>query len=98
MRISDWSSDVCSSDLRRPGEREVLHVGEGEQQRWQQRDEGDEERPGQGDAREDPPEVALGLRPRANARDEAPLLADVLDLLGGKIGRAARRERVCQYV
>src|SRR3546814_5442066 len=25
MRISDWSSDVCSSDLRRPGEDRHLH-------------------------------------------------------------------------
>src|SRR3546814_16772635 len=25
MRISDWSSDVCSSDLSRPGGREYLH-------------------------------------------------------------------------
>src|SRR3546814_15164804 len=24
MRISDWSSDVCSSDLRQEGERDVL--------------------------------------------------------------------------
>src|SRR3546814_8213331 len=23
MRISDWSSDVCSSDLRRPGDRAI---------------------------------------------------------------------------
>src|SRR3546814_1979728 len=27
MRISDWSSDVCSSDLRMPGQRHPLAVG-----------------------------------------------------------------------
>src|SRR3546814_6891708 len=27
MRISDWSSDVCSSDLRRTGVERIGHVG-----------------------------------------------------------------------
>src|SRR3546814_7730987 len=29
MRISDWSSDVCSSDLDRGGHRKELHLAEG---------------------------------------------------------------------
>src|SRR3546814_12795243 len=30
MRISDWSSDVCSSDLRKPGDRAAAAVVEDE--------------------------------------------------------------------
>src|SRR3546814_5711827 len=28
MRISDWSSDVCSSDLRGPARHELLKIGD----------------------------------------------------------------------
>src|SRR3546814_4208415 len=29
MRISDWSSDVCSSDLMKPNARKVRRIGDG---------------------------------------------------------------------
>src|SRR3546814_9150619 len=65
MRISDWSSDVCSSDLlaaERPGDPFGGHIGDHETL--------DEEGEGQPLGEED----------------------------GCQIGRAACRERVCQYV
>src|SRR3546814_19680133 len=37
MRISDWSSDVCSSDLRRP--EGVRHLRHGEEAQWRGQDQ-----------------------------------------------------------
>ena len=86
--------DADRDQDRRAGEREVLHVGEGEEHRRQQGDEGDEERAGERDAAEDAGEVPLGLGSGPDAGDEAALLADVLRLLGGveRDGRVEVRE------
>src|SRR3546814_11291373 len=85
MRISDWSSDVCSSDLLRAGGdrgsraglRRLVVLGTG---------------------------ARPGLRPGCGglgADHRLPLCArpgDAAVDYDGEIGRAACRERVCQYV
>src|SRR3546814_1110923 len=84
MRISDWSSDVCSSDLIRdrdqvPGKAaKPAHEGT------------DEERSGHVDADE-----ADG---DDEDRRRHQHLQDVGELLALEIGRASCRERVCPYV
>src|SRR3546814_20150366 len=85
MRISDWSSDVCSSDLS-----EGLHRGDVEVDR-------PATNPVSVGVADDDPTVARQEWPeedergphlhRRLARDEQP-----------QIGRASGRERVCQYV
>src|SRR3546814_1512375 len=85
MRISDWSSDVCSSDLRQvldPLQAQVgmQHVDAGVAQR---------QRAGVGaDRHREPGERIEPVEARA------PRVAAGL----GEIGRASGRERVCQYV
>src|SRR3546814_9973113 len=98
MRISDWSSDVCSSDLRPRIEDDCLAVA-------------DQRRGGAADAalfvhifvmleREG----AHLLRHRfqkgaAMLADDMPLGLQFLEILPHRqIGRASCRERVCQYV
>src|SRR3546814_20963563 len=90
MRISDWSSDVCSSDLEH-GEEQVRH---------QRHHDGDDAGATLVFACRMPllppqhveslPAVEDGQRARRQAR-----LARKEDR---KIGRASCRERVCQYV
>src|SRR3546814_2951936 len=82
MRISDWSSDVCSSDLQGQTPRQIDPLGRG----------GGEDGPlGLGRstlARRHQPMVA---QPRtARATSSGPTATE--------IGRAPCRERVCQYV
>src|SRR3546814_1504491 len=83
MRISDWSSDVCSSDLTgwagdraprrcRRAAPPTFNIGH----TWS-----DEQSPGQATT------VVLHQRNRARRHP-----------FGVKIGRASCRERVCQYV
>src|SRR3546814_2621787 len=82
MRISDWSSDVCSSDLLIdagiPPER--LHVV---RNAWQP--DGDRDPLDRDEARR-----RLGLDPNA-------FIAGWVGRIS-QIGRASCRERVCQYV
>src|SRR3546814_3846669 len=98
MRISDWSSDVCSSDLRDPygvtKARERLHVAYD----WLEGQIGEE--------------WAAGDAFTLADCSAAPSLfyADWVEEIGGtrprlkayrarlQIGRASCRERVCQYV
>src|SRR3546814_2920740 len=87
MRISDWSSDVCSSDLRasRPGarkDREDSSIEEGELS------EGDT-----GRAEEQADDSPIG-----ELKDFLVLQVKRSFLEQNKIGRASCRERVCQYV
>src|SRR3546814_1765726 len=88
MRISDWSSDVCSSDLldiddvETPDERGRV----GERQRAFVGDEG------QGPLQ--PIEIGLGPAPQRLFELRDPLF----DEQRQQIGRASCRERVCQYV
>src|SRR3546814_7349422 len=98
MRISDWSSDVCSSDLRfRSGGRQLRAqlVERGEEVPAAERLRGHD---GGGPAVLEGPRDLPGRREGADADSDRP------DLGGGEggdepqIGRASCRERVCQYV
>src|SRR3546814_3824506 len=83
MRISDWSSDVCSSDL--VGAILTAHAGTAPSERTLQRLFVRLELTTRPD----------GMAPRAFGRFEA---AAPNERWTGEIGRASCRERVCQYV
>src|SRR3546814_2135116 len=90
MRISDWSSDVCSSDLggdtHEKSIRPVHRMPGGRGRRVYFR------RSGRGKSR-------LPRQPLALEDDQAdPDAARTGCGLHGEIGRASCRERVCQYV
>src|SRR3546814_3872668 len=90
MRISDWSSDVCSSDLPREQTVKHVHVNEGGQAVV-----ADHFHQHTGD-RENGKSVK-----QSDATGAAGTIAALpsSDPLGnGEIGRASCRERVCQYV
>src|SRR3546814_13896391 len=109
MRISDWSSDVCSSDLRVLADL-IERADEGRVLR------GNRRRADGGGQRIAPGErVGIGERrgPRIEAVEQveggrAQLSADKIgyisiiscniNKLQRKIGRASGRKRVCQYV
>src|SRR3546814_10230525 len=85
MRISDWSSDVCSSDLREQGQ----PAGHAEFLRQHGEDEiglllGQEVQMALRAVQEPLAEHAAGAQRDLRLEDE--------------IGRASCRERVCQYV
>src|SRR3546814_11253546 len=87
MRISDWSSDVCSSDLRH-GEGGAIFVARDVD------DVGDDRR------RRRPRARARALE--EEAADEIALGDDGVERAGDigermEIGRESCRERVCQY-
>src|SRR3546814_10551583 len=83
MRISDWSSDVCSSDLSR-----WLIRGRGSIYGYSASLAAVDE------AWKVPPEVVDdGLEPTMAERASAQV-----GLISTEIGRASCRERVCQYV
>src|SRR3546814_3464202 len=84
MRISDWSSDVCSSDLGRPAAFNVAMRGIVPSDPTQISRDGT---------------VAIYLDGVYLGRSQG-LSGDLLDLerIEVQIGRASCRERVCQYV
>src|SRR3546814_17991316 len=82
MRISDWSSDVCSSDLLSSEDESRDTQGEG--RRGEQHHQG-------GDDAVGPLHFALPSSVRMAARRSSRCCST-------KIGRASCRERVCQYV
>src|SRR3546814_3555234 len=93
MRISDWSSDVCSSDLSS----DSLRLQLGPSLRWPIFSGGRiRAQIRAADARAD----------GAKARYERAVLSALSDsetsisryISAGKLGRASCRERVCQYV
>src|SRR3546814_3869342 len=85
MRISDWSSDVCSSDLPAGRFRNFMSYD----RQWLER-EGSEDSFGRG-------LWALGRTAELTRSHGLKLWATSLaDRV--KIGRASCRERVCQYV
>src|SRR3546814_16664198 len=85
MRISDWSSDVCSSDLaRRFGEEEGLQLVVG--------DVADAEQAGIFQV-DDEARARVGLRRHVDL--QRPFVQIVADAVGGEIGRASCRERLC---
>src|SRR3546814_5450326 len=83
MRISDWSSDVCSSDLSAELAIPRAHLGPelGDQRGFV----------GTRELRDGPD--AEGLQSAGDLRPHAPQIDR-----GAEIGRASCRERVCQYV
>src|SRR3546814_15781552 len=103
MRISDWSSDVCSSDLRGrsatrrrscldyhgPGHLRMDRAGVGERSRTAERER----------------ELLAGIHDAASERSAAGRqcvrgrgVVATRNLAPHKIGRASGRERVSQYV
>src|SRR3546814_6509933 len=106
MRISDWSSDVCSSDLLHPDDdRPTAHfalmIEHGKFVRY---DVGnpDEMAPGGGKVGLDADEIRALYAGRVEARPhqyvEGGQYLRVPATEGAEIGRASWRERVCQYV
>src|SRR3546814_10115546 len=86
MRISDWSSDVCSSDLARLDAGHVFRIGRvaahlNRVAAGRQREGGAGQQ--QADAKSTHPAARAARSRRVHAL---------------KIGRASCRERVCQYV
>src|SRR3546814_5101273 len=112
MRISDWSSDVCSSDL-------FLARGEHELQRWGVDDINPggprirsidffDRRQSTGDLDAVKIDARLIHEVIAAPKDADPATIPFLDAMGSleaifarqklELGRASCRERVCQYV
>src|SRR3546814_1240749 len=99
MRISDWSSDVCSSELSPAGKASAEWI----------RDSWAALAAGRSDVTTElftacatcsiQPSVVLTIE-GTTLREEVVVLGAHLDSInaygGGKIGRASRRERVCQ--
>src|SRR3546814_16772884 len=106
MRISDWSSDVCSSDLLEEAQAQLLEQEDRlpglDEQRRQAQARAQEE--SQAVSRLDARLAALSKLQDDVQKQGAlePWLAhhelNSLGRLWPKIGRAACRERVCQYV
>src|SRR3546814_15040612 len=102
MRISDWSSDVCSSDLQSVDE-EPLHLVGGHvteellpqlvEQMFLQRVPNDVQPAGR---QIDIERLGLQMEPFGRF-EEAEMEPGLVDG-GAEIGRASCRERVCQYV
>src|SRR3546814_1505446 len=98
MRISDWSSDVCSSDLLGAVGGDVVEmpraIGLALVPRPLGRERDEFPAPVENAARavmlEEERRVALDLLPLEHAGDR--------DAVDRQIGRASCRERVCQYV
>src|SRR3546814_2819328 len=87
LRISDWSSDVCSSDLHRDH-----HLDRSQDRRAGERAELDLENLGPGERQPDPAEPEERVRLVDHGQPGDGLVT------AGQIGRAPFRERVCQYV
>src|SRR3546814_12995859 len=98
MRISDWSSDVCSSDLP---QLDLAVVG-GKDHMPRLRDKGVADAAAQFGANGDVLEIGIGGRQAARLGDrQRKAGVDTIRFridLGLEIGRASCRERVCQYV
>src|SRR3546814_19199663 len=99
MRISDWSSDVCSSDLRMPEPQHHLEQTARDLQLALDRLVGI----GIGAERNHRTLVArlaqLGIEQRRSIRLVKQLGLEIeARRKGEKLGRASCRERVCQYV
>src|SRR3546814_19587701 len=89
MRISDWSSDVCSSDLDQKAEWSLSFVQEGAPPRKITVDDANG--------------IAQSGSAREQGETTARLMRRIHDgtgmgLLWQELGRASCRERVCQYV
>src|SRR3546814_11025359 len=100
MRISDWSSDVCSSDLEIVGEREV-DVAQHFLAVKAAIDEVDfaarVEVGGLADEVDEAADRSLAEQHRCRAAHDLDA-REIIGVRGDQIGRASCRERVCQYV
>src|SRR3546814_5301218 len=85
MRISDWSSDVCSSDLRHGLAGDLVDP-------WRGGCDGSQEEQREAERRRQ--EGCL----QVDADDDAEPDKIDAERFGNKNGRASCRERVCQYV
>src|SRR3546814_6936593 len=84
MRISDWSSDVCSSDLGVDGNPAALQIAENQFKRIVIADLNLEPKP------------VAALPPISVFKSDPNWIFD--SFLNPQIGRASCRGRVCQYV
>src|SRR3546814_9274118 len=97
MRISDWSSDVCSSDLNMRGGAQTRR-NEAEAHEWRP------ERAAQYSRADQVADAARrsGFRMLAQEREQIDRArkrpAQMIDGADHEIGRASWRERVCKYV
>src|SRR3546814_3507980 len=87
LRISDWSSDVCSSDLFRLYPART--AGRGGRHRCVELP--DPDRPVES-------RTGAGCRQCDDLQTQRSHLAERAETGGDQIGRASCRERVCQYV
>src|SRR3546814_4704306 len=87
MRISDWSSDVCSSDLVRHQRSQPVELA------WQQRLVAHPQTTSVGWVT-----GGKGASRKAGRSAAAPVSGTSIALARYQIGRASCRERVCQYV
>src|SRR3546814_17153454 len=98
MRISDWSSDVCSSDLFGKGEAVGINLRQGELVGPHFRRDADAAKPlfaPCGDVEADRVvqlPFTLHIMPARGCGDAAQ------DVVKAQIGSASCRERVCKYV
>src|SRR3546814_16306010 len=112
MRISDWSSDVCSSDLRYKGDTYAIpYAGEEVMLHWANKDQyytkSGENFSNYSFKLEDGRTVHFRLAAADTAKDNrkdndkerrfALVAAKIVTRLDEKIGRAACKERVCKY-
>src|SRR3546814_3845748 len=89
MRISDWSSDVCSSDLHAAGRRILEAFGNRFERGIAEAGRG------QGDAEGH----AVGTKTGRHRNSRKPEQIEEVGVgAEPEIGRASCRERVCQYV
>src|SRR3546814_1560585 len=103
MRISDWSSDVCSSDLRVEtvmNDPEVVAAMNGEAVAAAEAAVAaiDEAEIASAVAEAEAAVEAIDMRDVHEAMAEAEASLAAIDMDKVQIGRASCRERVCQYV
>src|SRR3546814_18346519 len=105
MRISDWRSDVCSSDLIVRADDDlggaVVHVEDGPAAiaLHHQMIDGDDERLARAFYRHDRKMIGVADPPDLDRIEaDEPRRADARPQAEVEIGRASCRERVCQYV
>src|SRR3546814_18285486 len=98
MRISDWSSDVCSSDLLAQAVAVALAVAELQRVERHLRQLDRLELAVVKQQLQAPPRGDPHVEAAVRADPQAVLQLAVENHLAAELGRASGRERVCQYV
>src|SRR3546814_12806355 len=98
MRISDWSSDVCSSDLAVPVDLQALQAAPAGQRRGQPLSRPGAEAMSEPQADAGASSSPAPAMPAPDRWQKLPTRARTLFVATTEIGRASCRERVCQYV